>query len=158
MRKAVLYIAVALVSMFAPSGAGAAAGQAAKAPVEVPAETYCAECGMRVRGDGLRFASEIILKDGKVRCFCDVGDMLIHYEVHKKKEDIAAIYVKDYVTGAWAEGREAYYLADAKVVTPMRFGILAFAGREAAEKFKAGKGGGKIYTFQEIIASRIFRR
>lgn len=128
------------------------------APVAVPEKTSCAECGMYIQGEGIRFASEMFLDDGKVKYFCDLGDLFVFYEVHRDKERIAAIYVKDYLTGEWVEGRVAAYLSGVKVTTPMRYGILAFKDVKSAEKFRREKGGDKVYGFKAILSSKIFRR
>lgn len=136
----------------------AASAKKLPAPVTVQEKTPCAECGMYIQGEGLRFASEIILDDGKVKYFCDLGDLFVFYEVHRNKERIAAIYVKDYLSGEWVEGRGAAYLSGAKVTTPMRYGILAFKDLKSAEKFRRERGGDKVYGFKDIISSKIFRR
>jgi copper chaperone NosL len=136
----------------------AASAKTLPAPVMVQEKTSCVECGMLIKGAGLRFASEIILDDGKVKYFCDLGDLFVFYYVHHKKESIAAIYVKDYLSGEWVEGREAAYLSGVKVITPMRYGILAFKDVKAAEKFQEERGGDKIYGFEEILSSKIFKR
>jgi len=127
------------------------------APVDIPEGATCAECGMAIHKDG-RTGSEVIVKGGKVDYFCDLGDMLVYYEVMKKKQDVAAIYVKDYGTGVWVEGRSAVYLSGTKVATPMRYGILAFKDKASAEKFRKEKGGDKAYSFDEIMAAKVYRR
>jgi copper chaperone NosL len=136
----------------------AASAKKLPAPAAVQEKTSCAECGMYIQGEGLRFASEIIFDDGKVKYFCDLGDLFVFYYVHRNKERIAAIYVKDYLSGVWVEGREAAYLSGAKVTTPMRYGILAFKDVKSAEKFRKERGGDKVYGFKDIISSKIFRR
>jgi copper chaperone NosL len=134
----------------------ALAGQ--PAPVASPSECSCSECGMQIRGEAQKFVSEIIFKDGKTAYFCDLGDLFVYYEVLKKKQDIAAIYVKDYLTGAWTDARTGYYLTKTNVVTPMRYGILSFKDKAGAEGFKKEKGGEGVYTFDALSASRFYRR
>jgi len=136
----------------------AASAKKLPAPVAVQEKSSCAECGMYIQGENIKFASEMILDDGKVKYFCDIGDLFVFYEVHRNKERIAAIYVKDYLSGEWVEGRDATYLSGVKVSTPMRYGILAFKDVKSAEKFRKEKGGNKIYGFKDIISSKIFRR
>ena len=127
-------------------------------PVEIKPGVSCTECGMRVKAENLRFVSEEINPNGKVEKFCDIGDLLTHYEFEGKKGQAAEIYVKDFVTGAWVPGRQAYYLTGARVVTPMRYGILAFKDYGSAEKFKRESGGGEIYDFDGVVASKVYRR
>jgi len=128
------------------------------APVAVQEKSSCAECGMYIQGENIKFASEMILDDGKVKYFCDLGDLFFFYDVHRHKDRIAAIYVKDYLSGEWVEGREAAYLSGVKVITPMRYGILAFKDVNSAEKFRKERGGDRVYGFKDIISSKIFRR
>jgi len=136
----------------------AVSAQNMPAPVMVQEKTSCAECGMCIQGDNTKFTSEIILDDRKVKYFCALGDLFVFYDVHRNKERIAAIYVKDYLSGEWIDGRQAAYLSGVKVTTPMRYGILAFKGVKSAEKFRKEKGGDKVYDFKNIILSKIFRR
>ena len=127
-------------------------------PVEIRPGQSCKECGMKIVAQDLRFASEEVNQDGKVEVFCDIGDLLTHYEFEGKKGQSAEIYVKDFITGVWVPGREAYYLTKSKVVTPMRYGILAFKDYASAEKFKREDGGGEIYNFEGVLASKVYRR
>jgi len=150
-----VYIVAA--SLFALCLAAVAEG-AQPAPKEPAGECYCSECGMAIRPAARNFLSEIILTNGKTLYFCDLGDMMTYYDIMKKKDDVAALYIKDHISGAWADGRTAYYLTGSKVATPMRFGILSFKDRAAAEKVKKEKGGGVIYDFKGIIASKAYRR
>ena len=159
-RKASLMKKVfwAVIVLFMVSAVDALAGAAKlPSPVDIPEGASCGECGMTVHKGGLT-GSEVITKAGKVDYFCDLGDMLVYYEVLKKKQDVAAIYVKDYETGAWVEGRAAFYMTGARVATPMKYGILAFKDRAGAEKYRAAKGGEKVYSFSDIIASKVYRR
>ena len=136
----------------------AATAKKMPAPVTVQEKTSCAECGMYIQGEGIKFASEMIFDDGNVKYFCDLGDLFVFYDVHRSKERIAAIYVKDYLSGEWIEGRSAAYLSGVKITTPMRYGILAFKDVKSAEKFKKEKGGDRVYVFRYILSSKIFRR
>ena len=150
-----LFVIIITVLLLAASPAAA---DRLPQPVPFPDKVYCAECGMGVKGDGLKFASQIIMNNGKVKFFCDPGDMFVYYYVYKKKNELAAVYVRDYPSGSWLQARDAVYLIGSKVVTPMRYGILPFKDRPGAEKFKKEKGGGAIDTFDEVIASKVFKR
>jgi len=127
-------------------------------PLPVPSECYCSECGMSIRAEGLKFTSEVIFQSGKAAYFCDLGDLFVYYEVLKNKQDVATIYVRDYPTGDWAEARSCSFIAGSGVATPMRYGIIAFKDKAGALKFKKEKGRGDIYTFDGILASKLFKR
>jgi len=153
--KNILFVLAIVLTV--PAAAALAGGGKVPAPVNMPEGSSCSECGMAIPRDG-RTASEVIHKNGKVDYFCDLGDMMVYYEVLKDKQGVAAIYVKDYESGRWVEGRSAAYLTGTKAATPMKYGILAFRDRASAEKFRAANGGEKTYTFGDIIASKVYRR
>lgn len=124
-------------------------------PEAVPGESFCAECGMRVTAES-PFASQIKLDNGKAVFFCDLGDMFLYYGRHEGDSGAVAVFVKDYASGEWVDGRSAFYLTGAKVRTPMRYGILAFGDRGAAEKFMRDSGGEKVLTFGQAVAGRVW--
>lgn len=155
MNKTVPALIFALLTLAASYTAMAGGAKEKPGPVAIPAECYCTECGMQFRPDSL-FASELILKDGKAVFFCDLGDMMLYIE-SKGMAKAAAVYVKDYISGSWTDGRNAFYLTEAKVRTPMAYGILAFKDRKAAEKFRASSGGGDIFTFDEAMKKGVYR-
>jgi len=121
-------------------------------PADIPEGSQCYGCGMTVDSKGL-FASEAVTMDGKYRYFCDIGDLLIYLSKLDVNESEAA-FVHDYSTGKWVSAYDAFYLADAPVKTPMRFGIAAFERRPDAESFRAKNGGGTIYTYAGIQAEK----
>ncbi len=149
---------VLLLSVFFVLICGVSIAVSKLSPVEIRPGQTCKECGMSILAPNLKFASEEVNPDGKVEVFCDIGDLLTHYEFEGKKGQAAEIYVKDYLSGAWVPGREAYYLTKSTVVTPMRYGILAFKDYASAEKFKRENGGGGIYNFEGVLASKVYRR
>jgi len=110
---------------------------------------------MTVNPDG-PFASRIMYAGGKTEWFCDLGDMMLHYDGVKGEAAKAEVQVKDYPSNSWIDGRKAWYLTGSSVKTPMRYDILAFADRKAAEEFRAGSGGKKVVGFDEAISSRVF--
>jgi nitrous oxide reductase accessory protein NosL len=103
-------------------------------PHPVPPDTKCAECGMTVDQNS-RFVSEVATKEAKNLFFCDIGDMLIH--VRSSRENAKDVYVKDYTTGAWIDGKKALYVLNKKIVTPMSWGIAAFKEEPAAKQWGA---------------------
>jgi nitrous oxide reductase accessory protein NosL len=153
--RLLLLILLLLAGPAATHVSAASGGGKAQGPVAVPDECYCTECGMTINKSSL-FASEIILKDGKAVFFCDLGDMMLYYGRNKGAK-VSVVYVKDYVSGTWVDGRKAYFLSGAGVRTPMRYGILAFGAKADAEKFKSKSGGGGIYTLDEAISAGIYK-
>jgi len=132
-----------------------AAPAAAAVPADIPAGAECYGCGMPVDPSGL-FACEAVTADGKYRYFCDIGDLLTYLSKSGVNETETA-FVHDYSTGKWVDARDAFYLTDAPVNTPMRFGIAAFERRPDAEAFRSENGGGTIYTFAGIQAEKPYK-
>ena len=149
---------ILVVMMFSALTIAAPAGAKQPAPLEPPAGCSCTECGMNVQGDALKFVSEIIDKNGKASFFCDIGDLMAFYDVMKKRQDAVAIYVRDYASGAWMDARTCVFLSGTNVKTPMRYGILAFKDRAAAGKFKKANGGEGVYTLDEAVRAKVFKR
>jgi len=135
-----------------PAGSEETVTFAVTLPGKVPEGAQCAECGMYVEPDG-KFTAEAVTADGRFRYFCDIGDMLIHLAKSGEGE-IVNVNVRDYESGRWVNAYDAFYLADAPVRTPMRFGIAAFESRPDAEAFRAKNGGGTIYTYAGIQAEK----
>jgi copper chaperone NosL len=116
---------------------------------------HCAECGMAVNTDG-PFASHLEYPGGKTEWFCDLGDMMLYYYGDKDKAGAAKLQVKDYPSNSWMDGRKAWYLTGTGVKTPMRYGIIAFRDKKAAEEFKAKSGGNRVVGFDDAISLRVF--
>ncbi len=101
-------------------------------PHPVPQGAKCAECGMLVDQKS-RFMSEITTKDAKSLYFCDIGDMLFH--LRKLGAGTRDVYVRDYSTGTWIDGRKARYVLSKKISTPMSWGIAAFQEESEAKQW-----------------------
>ncbi len=101
-------------------------------PLPIPEGTHCAECGMAVDRDS-KFAAEAIDVKGRKLFFCDIGDMLYHFRISKSA--IRLLYVRDFSTGAWIDGRKARYVLNKKFVTPMSWSIAAFSSNDEAVKW-----------------------
>lgn len=101
-------------------------------PFPVPQGAKCDECGMSVEQDS-KFVSEVLSSNGKNLFFCDIGDMLFHFR--KEREKIKAVYVKDYGTGEWIDGKSALFVLNKDIKTPMSWGIAAFAKQSDAKKW-----------------------
>jgi nitrous oxide reductase accessory protein NosL len=97
----------------------------------VPQGAKCAECGMSVDQNS-KFVSEVTTKDAKTLFFCDIGDMLFHFR--SSREKVKDVYVRDYITGAWIDGKKALYILNKKIITPMSWGIAAFLEESAAKQ------------------------
>ncbi len=107
----------------------------------------CVVCNMDINMFP-EFTSQVKLKDGTYK-FAESTKHIFQY-YFKNKERIREIWVKDYPSGKWIDGRRAYYV----VVEdgPMGKDIAPFKSKIEAKKFAKGK---KVYEFMEITVGFI---
>lgn len=129
------------------------AGQAAPAET-IDAATRCSVCGMFVAKYD-NWIAQIRLADDSVLFFDGVKDLMVFFHNpgqygQAKSSDIREIWVRDYYSLQWHEGRDAYYVIGSDVYGPMGKEFVPFASRPAAENFLADHKGEKIILFNEI--------
>ncbi len=133
----------------------ACSGNLQAAPEEkIDHDERCAICGMFVA----KYENWIVqarLTDDKLMFFDGVKDMLVFYfnpqqYSSMQQVDIKEIWVKDYYTLKWLDGREALYVIGSDVYGPMGKEFISFSSRESAENFLRDHQGKKILTFDEI--------
>jgi copper chaperone NosL len=81
----------------------------------------CSECGMFI--NDLNFASQVVAPDGKTWFFDDHGCMAAWISARPFKAE-AIIWVKDLPSGAWIDGKAAWY--SRRDQTPMSYGFGAY--------------------------------
>jgi len=113
-------------------------------PMEIPSDSKCDACGMKVDPES-PFSAEIIDKSGKLHAFCDIGDMASSYA--KMKDTVEKIYVRDYSSKKWIDAKSAFYSKSDNLKSPMGWNIAAFASKEDASKY------GEPMTFEKLIES-----
>jgi copper chaperone NosL len=139
---AVLLLLVSTVSLYA-------------APEKkIGADVRCTVCGMFVEKYD-NWVVQMRLADGKVMFFDGVKDMLVFYfdpqqYSSARQEDIKEIWVKDYYSLSWLDGRGSLYVTGSDVYGPMGKEFIPFSSREAADNFLQDHHGKKILTFDEI--------
>jgi polyferredoxin/nitrous oxide reductase accessory protein NosL len=126
---------------------------AIEAPVEIEKTDTCPFCGMPIRDP--RFACEVIYRDGTVIKTDEIGEMFENLPDIASNPDIAAVFVHDYYTGEWIDGRKAYYVLGGEVFTPMGYGIAAFEDLDSAERFLRERDGEEILSFTEMAAREL---
>lgn len=122
------------------------------APVEImPEADECAHCRMSVHKD--RFSSELLLTNGDVKKFDEIGCM-VNYTRRAKLDSkaIKAIFFLDFTSGNWLSQSEAV-LVKSRYPTPMRAGILAFPSESAAKQLDA-KYQGRITSWDALVKER----
>ncbi len=100
-------------------------------------EDVCDRCLMII--NEARYAAAYVTADGEARRFDDIGGMVA--SIDEAAEDVAVFWVHDYDTEEWLKADEAFYVESDDLVTPMGFGIVAFADRSRAEEWAAEQAG-----------------
>ena len=130
------------------------------APEEkVGADVRCAICGMFVAKYD-NWIVQLRLADDNVMFFDGVKDMLVFYFNPQQYssmdlEDIKEIWVKDYYSLGWLDGRKALYVVGSDVYGPMGKEFIPFSSRDAADNFLQDHHGKKILAFEEITDERV---
>lgn len=106
----------------------------------------CHRCGMMV-GDA-RFVGALVWRDDRGHVskvlFDDIGEMLL--EEAPPGEHV--FYAHSFDGEGWIDARTATFLHSSEIMTPMATGVLAFAGRAAAEQFSLSRTG-VVVSFDE---------
>lgn len=103
-------------------------------PVDVFPEDICALCRMAVSDE--RFACEVVKVDGEALKFDDLGCMEQYLRAKPADVTVAAVFYKDYGSGAWVPAGAAT-VVQTGIRTPMGSGKVAFADPGAAEQFRS---------------------
>ncbi|GJM40008.1 MAG: hypothetical protein DHS20C20_02900 [Ardenticatenaceae bacterium] len=106
-------------------------------PEIVYGQDVCDECSMIINEE--RFAASYITKSGDIRRFDDLGGMLLYD--HKHQEDVHIYWVHDLDTKAWLNANKSHFVLNAELVTPMGWGLAAFATQEQANAYVTENGG-----------------
>ncbi len=151
-RRALLGGAAALSALVVTSGLTACGKEerTSDGPVEIEPGDTCARCGMHIAD--MRHVGEIIgAKD--VWKFDDVGELFVYYqEQGLTDDDVRAIYVKGYDSGAWVEGGSARYVVAPDVATPMATHVLALAKEDSVGTYTAS-GSAQERTYDDLLAN-----
>ncbi len=113
-----------------------------KPPEILYGQDVCQECGMIINEE--RFAASYVTESDVVRRFDDVGGMLLYD--HKHQEDVRHYWVHDLDTEGWIDAKEAVFVLDEGLITPMGWGLAPFSTQKQAENYMV-ENGGIITTF-----------
>jgi len=111
-------------------------------PKEPPKGAKCVVCGMDVNMMP-KFTSQLKLKDGKY-VYTESPKHAIQYYL-KNKDRVSELWVRDFSSGKWINGKRAYYVAVDE--GPMGPDVVAFRSLVKAKKFAKGK---KVFRFKDI--------
>ncbi|MEW6519476.1 MAG: nitrous oxide reductase accessory protein NosL [Thermodesulfobacteriota bacterium] len=119
----------------------------------------CAVCGMFV-AKYPNWVTQIRDSAGNVRLFDGFKDLLAYYFDPgafggDSKLTAEEIWVKDYYTLAWLDGRKAYYVVGSDVYGPMGEEFVPFQDKSAAESFLKDHHGQKLLSFPDITREMV---
>jgi copper chaperone NosL len=120
--------------------------------------TRCQICGMFV-AKYPNWISVITLDDATSRYFDGVKDLMVFilnsgsYGV--APERVQDIWVKDYYSLEWIDGRQCFYVIGSDVYGPMGHEFIPFSTEKAALNFQKDHHGTEILTFASITIQRV---
>lgn len=119
----------------------------------------CAVCGMFV-AKYPNWVTQIRDNAGNVKFFDGVKDLMAYYFDPgsfgaDSKLTVEGIWVKDYYTLAWLDGRKALYVVGSDVYGPMGEELVPFLDQSSADNFLKDHHGSKLLTFNEITMEMI---
>lgn len=133
-------------------------GPASGAPKEaIEPDTRCPVCGMFV-AKYPAWNSQIHHIDGTISIFDGVKDMMVYCLSPEKfgahdRDSIKEIWVKDYYTLEWIDGRSAFFVIGSDTYGPMGHEFIPFSSGEAANSFLKDHQGQRVLSFDEITES-----
>jgi copper chaperone NosL len=121
-------------------------------PVEIMTEAdECRTCTMAITDVPL--SAEVILKDRTVSKFDDIGCMVTYWKQKRLRDDqVQGAWVHDLATRKWLPVEKATF-AKSTYPTPMRSGIVAFAGPEGVKKLDP-KYKATIVTWSSLVKGK----
>jgi len=128
-------------------------------PQAITEKMSCATCGMYPQRYP-QWQTQVIFTDGTMAAF-DGGKCMFRFLLNmqqfapeRKAEQVTAVWVKDFRTGVWLDGKTAHYVIGSKKMGPMGKELIPFASRTAAEEFQK-EHGGVIETYANISMTTI---
>lgn len=137
--------------------AGMAMTVTAQPLMDVPAKEKCQVCGMMV-AKYQPWITQMQTSDGKIVMFDGVKDMMAYYfepDKYGEAVSIEDVYVKDYYSLEYFDGKKAYYVMGSDVMGPMGHELIPFSSMDGAENFKKDHQGKMIITFDKITLEMI---
>ena len=129
-------------------------------PVDpVESTTKCPVCGMFVAKYD-QWLAQLLIGDQKPLVFDGVKDMMAYYfnaELYGGSADLsnAEIWVRNYYTLEYIDGRKALYVVGSDVLGPMGDELIPFSTSKEAENFKKDHQGTAILSFDEITSAQV---
>lgn len=107
----------------------------------------CEVCNMGVADDA--FATELMLKNGRVYKFDDIGCMH-EWLKNNPASELEATFVRDYHTADWVSIESASFVFDPSFHTPMGYGIYSFKNQSEAKDMIDQEGKGVLLSATDL--------
>ncbi len=123
-------------------------------PKDIPPDVSCGKCGM-FPAKYPQWQTQIVFKDGAMTPFdgskCMFGFMfnMQKFDSRHSRDDIAAIWARDFNTGEWINARKAHYVVGSSMMGPMGKELIPFGDGDAARVFQK-EHGGELAMFDSI--------
>jgi len=123
-------------------------------PQIIPEGLSCGKCGM-YPAKYPRWQSQIVFNDGSMtpfdgcKCMFNFMSSMGQFDKANSMDDVAAIFVKDFNTGEWLNGTDAFYVVGSKLMGPMGKELIPFKDKAAAMEFHQEQGG-NMMGYSEI--------
>jgi copper chaperone NosL len=106
----------------------------------------CARCRMHLSQPG--FGGELRDHRGALTTYDDIGCLLLAMVAMRR--EVPGAWVEDHAGGGLVPLLSAVLVRGEQIVTPMGFGIVAFADADAARRFVAARGG-RVLAVEELL-------
>ena len=109
-------------------------------------QDVCDRCNMII--SEARFAAAYMTIQGEMRHFDDIGDLLAHDQA--VNEDVHLYWVHDFHSQEWIKANEAAFVLNPGLITPMGWGLAAFADPAEANAY-ATQNDGTVTAFADLL-------
>lgn len=133
-------------------GCGSAEDPSRPPQIQYGSDT-CDECHMIISEP--RFAAAWRTRDGEVKRFDDVGDLVVHYKARKRPAGVV-LWFHDYDAvrnEAWLQKKDAFLVKGPGLHTPMGHAVVAVASLERAKEV-AREARGSVVTFDQLARGK----
>ena len=119
----------------------------AEPPQIVYGQDVCDRCNMIISEE--KYAAAYWTEAGEARRFDDIGGMMAY--LGEAPEAVASYWVHDFDSGAWLPAEDATFVLAADLMTPMGFGIVAFAAEAQAQRMVTRRESGRVVSFDQLL-------
>lgn len=126
----------------------------ARGQMQISDEDRCPVCAMKVNSHS-KFASAILLADGKTFYFCGTGCMIrswMHPDIFLKvsPKALRRSVVQDYFSGEQVDGLAVIWVAGSDVVGPMGPAFVPIKTEDQVDVFKKRHGGKATFRLSDM--------